>query len=258
MIDDEANIRMMIRLTLERDKKHQVETVSDGPAGLEKFGDGSQWDLALLDQRMPGMDGLEVLREMRRRAPRSRVIMITAFGAVDLLTAATEAGASEFLRKPFTADTLRGAVDAALDAPAAGRRREDPVSEADAGAHSPIMFTCLTLNGFRVEFVPSSGEATGEDTLYTFHVIGPDRKFYPCTVLLPNYMKELIRAHTNRERFPGRDRFWQAVCEETLTNYILQYAGAPIQGVLRVEEFTPGLRAWVEAVLAGSAQNASR
>jgi len=258
LIDDEVNIRMMIRLTLERNQKYHVETAADGPEGLDKFGEGSQWDLVLLDHRMPGMDGLEVLHAIRLRAPRARVIMITAFGTIDLLTAAMEAGASEFLRKPFTADTLRGAVEAALATNSSGRRTETNRVEPDAEIYSPITFSSLTLNGFRIEFVPSSGEAIGADTLYTFHLIGADRNCHPCTVLLPNYMKELVRAHTNREQFPGKDRFWQAICEETLTNYILQHAGPPAQGVLRVEELTPGLRGWIDAVLAGSIRNASR
>ena len=64
----------------------------------------------LLDQRMPGMDGLEVLREIRKRDPQARVIMATAFGTIDLAVEAMKSGATDFLRKPFTAETLRGAV----------------------------------------------------------------------------------------------------------------------------------------------------
>jgi DNA-binding NtrC family response regulator len=121
IIDDESNIRMMLRLALQH-VGHTVETAADGPEGLEKFGEGgAAWDVALLDQRMPGMEGLEVLREMRRRDPDARIIMITAFGTIDLAEEALQAGATDFLRKPFTVDTLRGAVQAALTGGAPAR-----------------------------------------------------------------------------------------------------------------------------------------
>src|SRR5579872_503365 len=115
LIDDESNIRTMIRLALQH-AGHTVETAADGPEGLEKFGSGEDWDLVLLDHRMPGMAGLDVLREIHRRDPNARVIMITAFGTIDLAVDAMKAGATDFLRKPFTTDTLRGAVRAALQA----------------------------------------------------------------------------------------------------------------------------------------------
>ena len=114
LIDDEANIRMMVKMALEQ-KKHSVETAADGPDGLIKFGTGTGWDLVLLDHRMPGMDGIDVLHELRRRDPKCRVVMITAFGTFQLARTAIEAGATDFLRKPFTIETLRDFVAAALD-----------------------------------------------------------------------------------------------------------------------------------------------
>ncbi|MBV9851296.1 MAG: response regulator [Armatimonadetes bacterium] len=252
LIDDEANIRMMVRLALEQ-SKHTVEMAADGPEGLEKFGDGG-WDLVLLDQRMPGMEGLDVLREMRRRAPQARVILITAFGTVDLVLDAQQAGATDFLRKPFTIQALRGAVQAALDGPPPVPEENPYYPEpepAEPPRRTPPTYSAMTLNGFRIEFQPLSGLKTGEDTLYTFTVVSPGRERHPCTVLLPNYMKELVKAHTNREEFPGTDRFWQALCEEVLTGYVWQQAAVPPQGVLRVEELTGDLRRWIDAVLTG-------
>src|SRR5882724_1844598 len=116
VVDDESNIRMMLKLALTH-VGHTVETAADGYEGLEKFGNGADWDMVLLDQRMPGLEGLEVLREMRQRSPEARVLMITAFGTIDLATEAMAAGATDFLRKPFTVETLRGAVKAALYSP---------------------------------------------------------------------------------------------------------------------------------------------
>ena len=251
LVDDEANIRMMVRLALQQNK-HTLEMAADGPEGLEKFGDGG-WGLVLLDQRMPGMAGMDVLREMRRRDPKAQIILITAFGTVDLVMDAQKAGATDFLRKPFTIETLRGAVQAALAAPPPPAREETPYfpEPAEPPVRAPLTFSAMTLNGFRIEFQPLTGLKTGEDTLYTFTVISPARESHPCTVLLPNYLKELVKAHANREAFPGGDRFWQALSEETLTDYVWQQAAVPPQGVLRVADLTAGLRHWIDLVLMG-------
>src|SRR5690349_1039030 len=113
LIDDEANIRMMIRLTLEQDG-HTVGLAVDGEEGLRKYCEEGPWDVILLDQRMPGKVGLEVLREIRMTNPDACIIMITAFGTIDLAVEAMKAGATNFLRKPFTANVLRGAIKGAL------------------------------------------------------------------------------------------------------------------------------------------------
>ncbi|PYS67014.1 MAG: hypothetical protein DMF69_24350 [Acidobacteria bacterium] len=68
IIDDEENIRRVMRLTLQA-AGYEVGEASDGETGLELFGDGIGWDTVLLDQRMPGMDGLETLRHISDRDP---------------------------------------------------------------------------------------------------------------------------------------------------------------------------------------------
>ena len=102
---------------------------------LALFGDGARFDAVLLDQKMPGMDGIETLRQIRHRAPAARVIMITAFGTIELAVEAMKLGATDFLRKPLTPETLRGALAAALSkAPQAPPRapctRRQPVRAA--------------------------------------------------------------------------------------------------------------------------------
>src|SRR5258708_12625038 len=113
VIEDEGNIRTMIRLALQH-VGHDVDTAADGAEGLSKFGNGEGCDLVLLDQRMPGMEGIEVLREMRRRDPDAKITLITAFGTIELAEEAMAAGATDFLRKPFTAGILRRGVHSPL------------------------------------------------------------------------------------------------------------------------------------------------
>ena len=87
-----------------------------------------RFDAVLLDQKMPGLDGIETLRQIRGRAPAARVIMITAFGTIELAVEAMKLGATDFLRKPLTPEALRGALAAALSKapPAAPAARPAP------------------------------------------------------------------------------------------------------------------------------------
>ncbi|MDE2125794.1 MAG: response regulator [Armatimonadetes bacterium] len=236
LVDDETNIRTMVRLALIH-AGHMVETAADGDEGLKRFGDGSGVDLVLLDQRMPGMNGLEVLREMRRRNPAARVIMATAFGTIDLAVDAMKAGATDFVRKPFTNETLQSAVSAAL------------TSSPQPGGGG-VTFGSTTINGFRIQFDPSTSRHDTTGYRQQFQVRSPDGVDAGCLVVLPSYLIELVKARTDRETLPGGDRFWQALCEEALANYIWQHAEPPVGGRLRVEELSSGLRRFVDAVLA--------
>lgn len=242
IVDDEANIRSMIRMALLQ-QGHEVDQAGDGPDGLTRFGYGKECDLVLLDQRMPGMDGLEVLREVRRRDPRAKVIMITAFGTVDLAVDAMKSGATDFLRKPFTLDMLRDAVKAALG---------PSLDAAPPPESSPegTVYSLATLNGFRIESYRSPGRKAGVDTLYDFNVRNAGGESYPCTVVLPGYVVEDVEHHLRGRKAPGGERFWQGLCEEALATHLWQSACVPRDGIVTVEEYSSGLRKWVEAVLA--------
>lgn len=244
VIDDEPNIQNSVRLVLQH-VGHTVEVASNGMEGLEKFGNGENWDLVLLDQRMQGLEGLEVLRLMRARDPLCRVIMVTAFGTIDLAVDAMKEGATDFLRKPFTADVLRGAVNAALQSAHAIAAREQP-------SHGDVIYGLTTLNGYRVESVPGPGERAGGDIKHTFVVRAPDGQARACSVLLPVYVVELIKAQSDRESMPGGQRFWQGLCEEALANYVWQHASFPPDDSISVDEYTTGLRRWVDAVVAAN------
>ncbi len=240
VIDDENNIRMMLRLALTH-VGHAIEVAADGYEGLEKFDDGAAWDLVLLDQRMPGMDGLEVLRTIRDRAPAARVIMITAFGTIDLAAEAMEAGATEFLRKPFTIETLRGAVDAAL----AGR----PPNEATEFSPIPISFDTMTVNGFRLRSTPGVTQGMSGEISDTFTIVTLTGHEQTRRVVVPAYIVELVKSYADRDDLPGGERFWQALCGEALANYLWQNADVPEGDSVTVDDLTSGLKHWIDAVL---------
>lgn len=105
VIDDEKNIRLMLSETLESEDL-KVDTAVSGEHGLEKFF-ASSYDLVLLDIKMPGIDGMEVLRRIKKKNPQQRVAMITAHGTIETAVEAMKLGAVDYLRKPFTAPEMR-------------------------------------------------------------------------------------------------------------------------------------------------------
>lgn len=230
----------MIRLALVH-SGYAVDTAGDGVEGLQKFESGEGWDLVLLDQRMPGMPGIDVLREMFRRKRDARVIVITAFGTIDLALESIQAGASDFLRKPFTADTLRAAVKSALE------RQNESCSSVPVGLVCRE-FTRTTINGFGFELNHQSVDESSGDLVCTFDVHKADGTQKEVAVVLPAYVIELVKAYTDSEQMPGGARFWIAMCEESLANHLWQNAEVP-DDALRIEDLSSSLQRWLDSVM---------
>ena len=241
VIDDETNIRTMIGLALKH-AGYGVGTAPDGTEGLAKYEQGDAWDLVLLDQRMPGLAGIEVQREIFRRNPRARLILITAFGTIDLALEAIQAGASDFLRKPFTADTLRLAVKSALE-------REATHLNAVPVGMVCREFTRTTINGFSFELDGQSTDDGAGDLTCIFDVHRSDSPTRLVRVVLPAYVMELVKAYTDSENLPGGARFWTAMCEESLANHLWQNAEVPVDNILRIEDLSTSLQKWLDSVM---------
>ena len=112
IIDDEKNIRLMLSECIES-LGVQVDTAVSGEHGLEKFF-SEAYDLLLLDIKMPGIDGMEVLRRVKKSKPDQRVAMITAHGSIETAVEAMKLGAVDYLRKPFTPTEIRMTVSSML------------------------------------------------------------------------------------------------------------------------------------------------
>ncbi len=108
IVDDEKNIRLALSMALEQ-LNMPVETAATGEEALEKVARNS-YGLMLLDLRMPGLDGMEVLRRVARDWPGLKVIIITAYGSIDLAVEAMKLGAVDFLQKPFDTSQVREMV----------------------------------------------------------------------------------------------------------------------------------------------------
>jgi DNA-binding NtrC family response regulator len=112
IIDDEAAIRESLE-TLLAIEGYNVETARSGEEGLAMFA-ASPHDLLLLDFALPDRNGLEVLDEIRQRDPGVPVIMITAYGTVENAVKAIQAGATNFIQKPWDNEKLLADVRASI------------------------------------------------------------------------------------------------------------------------------------------------
>ena len=106
--DDELNLRKVLCALLARDG-HETVAVPDGSAALEMI-EGGGIDIVITDLRMPGMDGLALLRAVKSVDPGLPVIVITAHGSVDTAVSAMKEGAFDYITKPFDRDELKLAV----------------------------------------------------------------------------------------------------------------------------------------------------
>ena len=113
IIDDEETMRDSCRQTLSRDG-NRVEVAEDGSKGLSLLGTES-FDLVILDLKMPGLSGMEVLKRIKEDDPEVVVIVITGYATVESAVEAMKRGAYDFIPKPFTPDSLRVIVKRALD-----------------------------------------------------------------------------------------------------------------------------------------------
>ena len=91
-----------------------VVTASNGEEALERFGESAP-DVVIVDVRMPGVDGLEVLRRVKAKAPEVAVIMITGYGEIKTAVEAMRLGAYDFLAKPFVLEDFVARVVRALE-----------------------------------------------------------------------------------------------------------------------------------------------
>ncbi|MGE5841888.1 MAG: sigma-54-dependent transcriptional regulator, partial [Deltaproteobacteria bacterium] len=112
-VDDEEGIRKVMAITLE-DAGYQVVTASDGDAALMLCEKESP-QITITDIRMPGMDGIEVLRRIKERDPNQEVIVVTGYGEIDLAIRALRLDASDFITKPVNTDALLVALDRAKE-----------------------------------------------------------------------------------------------------------------------------------------------
>jgi len=113
VIDDEETMRDSCQQTLSRDG-NRVEVAEDGSKGLAML-EAESFDLVILDLKMPGLNGMQVLKKIRADDPQATVVVITGYATVESAVEAIKSGAYDFIPKPFTPESLRAIVNRALD-----------------------------------------------------------------------------------------------------------------------------------------------
>jgi len=233
IVDDEDHIRRVMRITMEA-AGHETDEAADGYRGLEAFGDGAAWDAVLLDQKMPGMDGLETLRRMKERDPGARVIMVTAYASVELAVDAMKLGATDFVRKPMTPETLRNAVMAALAKPRTPSGvTTEPVAATTTEALLPPI-SRLTLNGFRFWVDPATADwQRREPHQRRFVVLHPDGRQQDVVVAISADVVDFV-ARTAHRHLPIESWFWSALAERSLNRFLWNEGKMPPGATLTI------------------------
>jgi two-component system response regulator QseB len=140
LIDDEPELREALADTIKAGG-HSVTEIADGHEAIRLVGDRA-FDVVLSDVRLPGIDGLTLLRTVRKDAPLTDFILMTAFADVGEAVAALKEGASDYLTKPFDVDELLARLRALL------RRHVDRATELEVpGGRLLIESRCVVLTG---------------------------------------------------------------------------------------------------------------
>ncbi len=134
IVDDEPAVRAALDRALRLDR-YEVELAADGREALDRLAE-ARLDAVVLDVAMPGIDGLEVCKRLREAGDRTPVLMLTARDAVDDRVAGLDAGADDYLVKPFALKELKARLRALL------RRAETP----GEGEDERLRFADLSLD----------------------------------------------------------------------------------------------------------------
>lgn len=113
IVDDAAFMRMMIKDILSKNNFEIIGEAGDGAQAVEMYKEHSP-DLVTMDITMPEMDGITSLKEIKKYDPNAKVIMCSAMGQQAMVIDAIQAGAKDFIVKPFQADRVLEAINKTL------------------------------------------------------------------------------------------------------------------------------------------------
>src|SRR5215469_13965011 len=113
VVDDESEIREGLELLL-KGEGYGVSSAETGESGLGKL-EERPYDLLLLDVSLPDRNGIDLLREIRTRDPHLPIVLITAYGSIEMARAAFKSGAMDYITKPWSNDELLAQVAQAVE-----------------------------------------------------------------------------------------------------------------------------------------------
>jgi DNA-binding NtrC family response regulator len=209
IVDDEQIVRESLYHWFIEDD-YQVDTAEDAEAALKKFEKG-KYDLILLDMKMPGMSGLELLTQLKEYDPDSIVILITAFASVPSAIKALKDGAYDYITKPIDPDELSHVVENALKQKMLKKENEQLRNKIDEiikpdnlVGESPEMskiFTLINTVAPTDTTVMIRGESgTGKELIAKAIHINSRRKYFPiitvnCGALAESLLESELFGH---------------------------------------------------------------
>jgi len=113
LVDDAAFMRMMLKDILVNNGYQVIGEAENGAVAIDKYMELKP-DITIMDITMPEMDGLQAVKEIRKRDPQARIVMCSAMGQQAMVIEAIQSGAKDFVVKPFQADRVLEAVAKAL------------------------------------------------------------------------------------------------------------------------------------------------
>jgi DNA-binding NtrC family response regulator len=201
VVDDEEKLRRVIELQLSA-AGYDVDKAASAEEGLRL---AERADLVLTDLKLPGMDGLELLSAIRRQNMQAPVIVMTAFGTIEVAVQAMKSGAVDFLLKPFSLDHLMAVIQKALEVRALrdenrqlreelGKRYEFDNIIGRSPAMQEIFATIERVAPSRATVLLAGESGVGKDLIARaihFHSPRRDRPFVKinCTALPENLME---------------------------------------------------------------------
>ena len=135
VVDDKANLRRLFERILS--DRYAVTTAADG-AAAQALLSASRFDLLLTDVRMPGINGVDLLRWVKQNSPATEVVIMTAFGSVPAAVEAIRDGAYDYVTKPFDPDDIALVLARALDD--RRRRAQHPAAAPDSAQLTQLSY----------------------------------------------------------------------------------------------------------------------
>lgn len=237
IVDDETTILKMMELVL-ANAGYSVATATSGREALDLYGNGAGFDLLITDYKMPGMTGIELEGEILRRDPSAKVLLVSGYGGIDTALEALNKGAMDFLRKPFTPDALRNSVRSVIERD----RQQSPVTAVCRE------FSRQSINGTSFELKEKVYDEQFGDLTCSFEITS-QTGVHPLTVIMPAFIQELIKAYIDSEEVPCGDRFFEAICEETVSTILSENNGVPPSGELVIDNLTKEVQKWIDSMV---------
>jgi DNA-binding response OmpR family regulator len=194
IVEDEAIMRESLRDWLS-DSGYQVATADDGEQALQMIAE-QEFGIAVLDLKLPGKGGLEVLREASERQPRLKGIIITAYPSVETAVEAMKIGAIDYLLKPFAPDALEKLIQETLGPVQMEIRPKAAVEEAEeVEVEQPEVEELITITEAEV---PAHLEQ-GKEQLRAGHFDEAVREFQAVLGVAPGNIEARVLIHRARE-----------------------------------------------------------